>query len=67
MGQKWVKNVFSKSDPGPFRVLKQVKCAHLKPVLTQFSPFRHMYAPKCTLRTYLGAVLWSHLELGRGV
>ena len=36
-------------------------------VLTEFSPFRDMYAPSCALRTYLRAVWWSHLELGRGV
>ena len=30
-------------------------------------PLRHMYAPSCTLHTYLRALWWSHLELGRGV
>ena len=48
-------------------MLKQVFLAHFEPNLTQFSPFRHMYAPSCTLRAYLRAVRWSHLELGRGV
>ena len=66
--QKWVKNGskprFSKSDPGPFGVLKQVFLARFEPVLTEFSPFHHMYAPLCALRTYLRAVWWSHLELG---
>ena len=57
---------FSKSDPGPFRMLKQVVLAHFEPVLTEFSPFHHMYAPLCALRTYLRAVWWSHLELGEG-
>ena len=69
--QKWVKNEsktrFSKSDPGPFGMLKQVFLAHFEPVLTNFSPFLHMYASLSALRTYLRAVWWSHLELGRGV
>ena len=69
--QKWVKNGsktrFSKNDPGPFGMLKQVFLAHFGPVLTDFNPFHHMYAPLCALRTYLRAVWWSHLELGRGV
>ena len=69
--QKWVINGskprFSKSDPGPFGMLKQVFLAHFEPVLTEFSPFSHMYAPSCTLCTYLRAVWWSHLKLGRGV
>ena len=68
--QKWVKNGsktrFSKSDPRPFGMLKQVFLAHFEPVLTEFSPFHHMYAPLCALRTYLRAVWWSHLELGEG-
>ena len=65
---KWVKNGsktrFSKSDPGPLGVLKQVFLARFEPVLTEFSPFHHMYAPLCALRTYLRAVWWSHLEVG---
>ena len=69
--QKWVKNGsktrFSKSDPGPFGMLKQTFLAHFEPNLTQFSPFRHMYAPSCTLRVHGTAVWSSHLELGRGV
>ena len=69
--QKWVKNGsetrFSKSDPGPLEVHKQVKSAHFEPVLTQFILFRHMYSLGCTFPTYLRAVCWSHLELGRGV
>ena len=36
------------------------------PVLTEFSPFRHVYAPSCTLRMDLGAVWWSDLELEEG-
>ena len=47
--QQWVRNgsktCFSKSDPGPFGMLKQVFVARFEPVLTQFSPFHHMYAP----------------------
>ena len=55
--QKWVKNGsktrFSKSDPGPFGMLKQVFLVHLEVVLTELSPFQHMYSPRCALRTYL--------------
>ena len=69
--QKWVKNGpkthVSKSDAGPFGMLKQMVLAHFEPNLTHFRPFRHMYPPSCTLRAYLRAVWWSHLELGRGV
>ena len=58
--QKWVKNAsktgFSKSDPRPFGKLQKMFLAHLEANLTQFSPFRHMYAPGCTLRMYLRAV-----------
>ena len=61
------KRHFSKSDPGPFGMLKQVVLAHFEPIFTEFSPCRHMYAPLCALRTYLRAVWWSHQELGRGV
>ena len=68
--QKWVKNGsktrFPKSDPGPFGMLKQVFLARFEPVLTELSPFHHMYAPLCALCTYLRAVWWSHLELGEG-
>ena len=67
---KWVKNGSktrcSKSAPGPFGMLKQVFLARFEPVLTEFSPFHHMYAPSCALRTYLRAVSWSHLELEEG-
>ena len=69
--QKRVKNGsktrFSKSDALPFGMLKQVFLAHFEPVLIEFSPFHHMYAPLCALHTYLRAAWWSHLELGRGV
>ena len=47
-------------------MLKQVFLACFEPVLTEISPFHHMYAPLCALRTYLRAVWWSHLELGEG-
>ena len=47
-------------------MLKQVFLARFEPVLTEFSPFHHMYAPLCARRTYLRAVWWSHLELGEG-
>ena len=46
--QKWVKNGsktrFSKSDRGPFGMLKQVFLAHLKPVVTFFGSWKN---PKC--------------------
>ena len=49
--QKWVKKGaktrFSKSDPGPFGMLKQVFLAGFELVLVEFSPFHHMYAPLC--------------------
>ena len=67
--QKWVKNgpktCFSRSDPGPFGMLKQVFLARCEPILTEFSPFHHMYAPLCALRTYLRAV--EPPRVGRGV
>ena len=47
-------------------MLNQVFLAHFEPVLTNFSPFHHMYAPLYALRPYLRAVWWSHLELGEG-
>ena len=39
MAQKCVKNAFSKSDPGPFGMLKQVFLAHFEPVGTGFGPW----------------------------
>ena len=46
--QKRVKNGsktrFSKSDPGPFGMLKQVFLAHLEPVVTHFGTWK---IPKC--------------------
>ena len=70
-GQKWLKNGsktrFSESASRPLGVHKQVFRAHFEPLLTKFSPFCHVYAPSCTLRTYLRALWWSHVELGRGV
>ena len=46
--QKWVKNGskthFSKSDSGPFMMLKQVVLAHFEPVATGFGPWK---IPKC--------------------
>ena len=44
MGQKWVKNAFSKSDPGPFGMLKQVVWTHFEPVVPRFGPRK---IPKC--------------------
>ena len=53
--QKWVKTGpkthFSTSDPGTFGMLKQVFLTHFEPILIEFSPFHHMYAPRCALRT----------------
>ena len=55
--QKWVKNGskthFSKSDPRPLGPPKQMISAHFEPVLIEFSPFRYVCAPSCTLGTYL--------------
>ena len=65
--KKASKTRFSKCDPEPFGLFKQNFLAHFHPNSTQFSPFCHMYAPSCTLREYLRAVWWSHLELGKGV
>ena len=46
--QKWVKNGskrrFSKNDPGPFMMLKQVVLAHFEPVATGFGSWK---IPKC--------------------
>ena len=42
--QKWVKNGskthFSKTDPRPFGMLKQVFLTHFEPVVTRFGPWR---------------------------
>ena len=35
---------FFKTDPGPLEILNRVFLAHFKPILTEFSLFRHMYA-----------------------
>ena len=41
MAQKWVKNAFfSKSDPRPFWVHKQVFLAHFEPVVMHFGPWK---------------------------
>ena len=46
--QQWVKNgsktCFSKNDPGPFMMLKQVVLAHFEPVATGFGLWK---IPKC--------------------
>ena len=46
--QKWVKNGskthFSKSDPGPYAMLKQVFLAHFEPQITCFGPWK---TPNC--------------------
>ena len=46
--QKWVKNgsktFFSKSDPRPFGMLKQVFSAHFELVVARFGPWK---IPKC--------------------
>ena len=72
LGEKLVKSASTSCLPtrhlAPFAVHKQVNSADFDPVLTHFiALFRHMYAPSCTLRTHLRAILWSHLELGSEV
>ena len=46
--QKWVKNrakmCVSKSDVGPFGMLKQLFLGHSEPVVTRFGPWK---IPKC--------------------
>ena len=48
--QKWVKNGsktrFSKSDAGPFGMLKQVFLVHFEPVWTGFGPWKSQYSLK---------------------
>ena len=48
LDQKCVKNGskphFSKSDPGPYGMVKQVFLAHFEPVVTRFGPWK---IPKC--------------------
>ena len=39
MGPKWVTTHFSKSDPIPLGMLKQVFLAHFEPVVTHFGPW----------------------------
>ena len=43
-------------------MLKQVFLAHFEPVLTEFSPFHHMYAPRCPppIDTPLPNSSWLH-------
>ena len=43
-GKKWVKNVFFKSDPRPFGMLKPRFVARFEPVVTRFAPWE---VPKC--------------------
>ena len=40
MGQKQDKDVFSKIDPRPLGMLKQVFLAHFDPVLAHFGPWK---------------------------
>ena len=46
--QQWVKNgsktCFSKSDPGPFGMLKKVFLAHFEPISTGFGPWKSQYS-----------------------
>ena len=57
--QRWVKNAsktcFSKIDPGPFGMLKQVFLARFEPVLTRFGPWR---MPKCLEKGPLWEQKW---------
>ena len=36
-------------------MLEQLFLAHFESVLSEFSPFRHMHAPRCALEPYRGA------------
>ena len=63
MGQK---GVFPKMIPAHLGCSNKCFLARFERVLTDFSPFHHMYAPLCALRMHLGAVWWCHLELGEG-
>ena len=60
--QKWVKNgsktPFSKSDPGPFGMLKQVFLAHFEPGITRFGPWKR---PKCLENGPLWDSKWSKM------
>ena len=53
--QQWVKNGsktrFSKKDPGPFMMLKQVVLAHFEPVATGFGSWK---IPKCLENGHFG-------------
>ena len=40
MGQNGSKTRFSKSDSGPFGMLKQVFLAHFEPIQTGFGPWK---------------------------
>ena len=66
-GSKRVKNAFFQKDLGLCGVAEKDNCAQFEPNLPQFRPSGHMNAPNFKLLVYHGAVLWSHVELGRGV
>ena len=38
--KNWSKTCFSKSDPGPYGMLKQVFLAHFEPAVTRFGPWK---------------------------
>ena len=61
MGQK---RFFSNVILEHLGMLKQVFLAECEPVLTEFSPFSHIYAPSCTLHMHLRALWWSYGTVG---
>ena len=71
--QKWVKNGskmrFSKSDPGPFGMLKQVFLARFEPVFDRVEPLPpHVWTTLCPSHVPWSRVVEPHtdLELGEG-
>ena len=64
--QRWVKNGsktrFSKNDPGPFMMLKQVVLAHLEPVATGFGSWK---IPKCLENGPFWDQKWSKMRQKR--
>ena len=74
--QKWAKKGsekhFSKSDPGPFGMLKQVFLAHFEPMATHFQPPPQFGEEIPTIRQnnsaglFFGEMLPSHQDYGPG-
>ena len=64
MGHKWIKSVFATVILNHLGCTKKWK----EPILSQFSPFGHMYARSCTLQTYLKSRMVEPHRVGeRGV